>query len=91
MLQLEEFMDIQKLYHDSVTITKIARRVARDRKTVRKYLEQEPRPYQPEPQSWKVDAYRAHLRERWKQGVQNGSRLFREIRKRGYGGVATRR
>jgi transposase len=45
MLRLEEFMEIQKLYHDGVSITEIARRLARDRKTVRKYLREAPQAY----------------------------------------------
>lgn len=89
MLRLEEFMDVQKLYHDGVSISEIARRLARDRKTVRKYLHQAPQPYQRPPREWKIDAYRAYLRERWEQGVFNASRLFREITKRGYSGGYT--
>jgi transposase len=89
MLRLEEFMEIQKLYHDGVSITEIARRLARDRKTVRKYLREAPQAYQRKPRKWKIEAYRAWLRERWEQGVHNASRLFREIQKRGYGGGYT--
>jgi hypothetical protein len=29
MLQLEEFMEVQKLFHDGVSITEIARRLAK--------------------------------------------------------------
>jgi transposase len=71
MLQLEECMEIRKLYHDGVTISEIARRFARDRKTVRKYLQQAPQPYQRPPRKWKIDDYRAYLRERWEKGVTN--------------------
>lgn len=89
MLQLEEFMEIQKLYHDGVSISELARRLQRDRKTVRKYLHETPRPYQRASRPWKVDAHRAWLRERWEQGVRNAGRLFRELRKRGYEGGYT--
>ena len=89
MLRLEEFMEIQKLYHDGVSITAIARRLAVDRKTVRKYLHEAPRAYQRKPKEWKIDAHRSYLRERWEQGVHNGCRLFREIQKRGYQGCYT--
>ncbi len=34
MLRLEEFMDIRKLYQDGVSVSEIARRLGRDRKTV---------------------------------------------------------
>jgi len=89
MLRLEEFMDIQKLYQDGVSVAEIARRTGRDRKTVRKYLAQPPRPYERRPSGWKIDGYRAYLRERWEQGVQNAQRLFGEIQKRGYFGCYT--
>lgn len=89
MLRLEEFMDIRKLYQDGVGISEIARQLGCDRKTVRKYLEETPRPYRRPPRAWKVDAYRAWLRERWEQGVRNAGRLYRELRKRGYEGGYT--
>jgi len=89
MLRLEEFMEIQKLHHDGVSITEIGRRLALDRKTVRKYLREAPRTYQRPPRGWKVDAWRGFLRERWEQGVHNAQRLFSEIQKRGYDGGYT--
>ena len=39
--------------------------------------------------AWKIDPFRAYLRERWEQGVENASRLFREMQKRGYAGCIT--
>lgn len=89
MLRLEEFMVIQKLHHDGVSITEIGRRLALDRKTVRKYLHEAPRPYQRKPKGWKIDPWRGYLRERWEQGVRNAQRLFSEIHKRGYDGCYT--
>ena len=64
MLRLEGFMEIQKLHHDGVSITEIARQLNLVRKTVRKYLRQAPREYERKPKSWKVDPFRAYLRER---------------------------
>ena len=89
MLRLEEFMEIRELYHDGVSVSAIARQLGRDRKTVRKYLQEAPQPYQRAARAWKVDAYRGWLRERWEHGVRNASRLFRELRKRGYDGGYT--
>jgi transposase len=89
MLRLEEFMEIQKLHHDGVSISEIGRRLALDRKTVRKYLHEAPRPYQRKAKRWKIDAWRGYLRERWEQGVRNAYRLFGEIQKRGYEGCYT--
>jgi transposase len=56
---------------------------------VRKYLKEAPRGYERKPKSWKIDGWRAFLRERWEQGVHNASRLFLEIQKRGYEGGLT--
>src|ERR1700686_5880085 len=64
MLRLEGFMEIQKLHHDGLSVSEIARRLNLDRKTVRKYLRQAPREYERKPKSWKVDPFRAYLRER---------------------------
>lgn len=83
MLRLEDFMEIQKLHHDGWSVTEIARHLDIDRKTVRKYLKQAAREYERQPKSGKADPWRVYLRERWEQGVHNGSRLFLEIRKRG--------
>ena len=89
MLRLEDFMEIQKLHHDGLSVSEIARHLDLDRKTVRKYLKEAPRKYEREPKSWKLDPWSAYLRERWEQGVHNASRLFLEIRKRGYAGCLT--
>ena len=89
MLRLEDFMEIQKLHHDGWSVTEIARQLDIDRKTVRKYLKQAPREYERQAKSWRIDPWRAYLRERWEQGVHNASRLFGEMRKRGYDGCYT--
>ena len=89
MLRLEGFMEIQKLHHGGVSVSEIARQLNLDRKTVRKYLRQAPREYERKPKKWKVDPFRAYLRERWECGVMNASRLFVDIQKRGYAGGVT--
>ena len=86
MLRLEGFMEIQKLRHDGLSVSEIGRQLNMDRKTVRKYLGQAPRAYQRKPKDWKIDPFRAYLRERWELGIQNA---FTEIRKRGYAGCET--
>ncbi len=77
-------MEIQKLHHDGVSVSEIARQLDMDRKTVRKYLKQAPGGYERKPKSWQVDPYRAYLRERWELGVHNASKLFVELGKRVY-------
>jgi transposase len=89
MLRLEDFMEIQKLHHDGLSVSEIARQMNVDRKTVRKYLRQAPGKYERKLKSWKLDPWRAYLRDRWEQGVHNASRLFLEMQKRGYEGCLT--
>ncbi|MEO6965654.1 MAG: hypothetical protein ABI076_07115 [Acidobacteriaceae bacterium] len=61
----------------------------RDRKTGTEVPAGSAREYELPPKSWKIDPWRAWLRERWEQGVHNASRLFGEMRKRGYDGCYT--
>ena len=61
-------MDVRKLYQDGVSISAMARQLGRDRKTVRKYLEEAPQPYRRGQREWKVDGHRAWLRERAASG-----------------------
>src|ERR1700736_214470 len=89
MVRLEGFMDIQKLHHDGVSVSEIARQLNMDGKTVRKYLRQAPRAYERKAKKWKIDSFRTYLRERWELGVHNAARLFSEIHKRGYAGGIT--
>lgn len=90
MLGLEDWMDIRSLHQQGLSVSEIARREGVDRKTVRKYLHEAPREYRRKPKRWKIDPFRVYLRERWEQGVENASRLFRELQKNGYTGVLRR-
>lgn len=89
MLGLEDWMDIRSLHQQGLSVSEIARREGVDRKTVRKYLRETPHAYQRKRKAWKIDTFRSYLRERWEQGVENASRLFRELQKNGYTGCAT--
>jgi len=87
MLNLEGFMNIRDLKQQGLSISAIGRELDMDRKTVRKYLDEQPQPYKREhPAPCKIDPYRVFLRERWEQGVHNASKLVDEVRGRGYAG-----
>jgi transposase len=87
MLTLEGFMNVKDLKQQGLSVSAIAEQLDLDRKTVRKYLVAPPQPYQRrEPMPAKIEPYRAFLRERWEQGVHNASKLWQEIRGRGYPG-----
>ena len=76
MLRLEGFMEIQKLHHDGLSVSEIARRLSMDRKTMRKYLKQAPARYERQPKGWEVNPWRSYTRERWEQGVENANRRW---------------
>lgn len=87
MLNLEGFMNIRDLKHQGWSVSAIAEQLSLDRKTVRRYLLEQPQPYKRDkPAASKIDPHRAYLRERWEQGVQNAHKLLDEIRGRGYQG-----
>ena len=84
-------MNIAELKQQGLSVSDIARRLDLDRKTVRKYVEQPPQPYQrQQPVPCKINPYRSYLRERWEQGVHNSRKLLHEIQERGYGGGYSR-
>lgn len=82
-------MNIRSLHQHGLTVSEIGRQVGMDRKTVRKYLRETSREYRRKPKEWKADSYRSYLRERWEQGAENASRLFRELQKKGCAGCST--
>lgn len=91
MVGLEEWMNILQLHQQGVSISEIARRTGRDRKTIRKYLQEPRRPPQrvtPRRAS-KLDPYKDYLLKRWDEGVSNAAKLLDEIRSRGYPGSYT--
>jgi len=87
MLNLEGFMNVRDLKQKGWSVSAIAEQLDLDRKTVRKYLLEQPQPYKREhPAPCKIDPYRPYLRERWENGVHNASKLWEEVRGRGYAG-----
>jgi transposase len=87
MLTLEGFMSVRDLKQNGWSVSAIAEQLDLDRKTVRKYLLEAPRPYERQnPTAAKIDPYRSFLRERWEQGVHNARKLLVETRARGYPG-----
>ena len=84
---------ILDLHRQGLSVSAIARQTGIDRKTVRKYIERglEAPSYGPrKPQAAVIDPFAGYLRDRVKTypGL-TGSRLFREIKERGYVGGCT--
>lgn len=82
---------IKELYRTGVSISAIARRTGRDRKTIRRIilrpLKLAPTLRRPRKQrARKLDPYIAYLEQRIQDGVLNAEKLFTEIRAQGYPG-----
>lgn len=91
MLRLEDWMDLKDLQKQGLPISQIARRMGRDRKTVRKYLnnKQPPQSKQRKKKPSKLDQFKKYLHSRMGQGVFNCSKLLDELKSQGYvGGVS---
>ena len=93
VIKLRETIMILDLHQQGLTVSAISRQTGIDRKTVRKYIERglEAPAYGPrKPRATVIDPFASYLRERIKSypGL-TGSRLFRELRERGYTGGYT--
>ncbi len=89
MLTLEERFMIKDLYRKGVSISEIARRTGRDRKTIR-HIVTTPLAAPPatprKPRPRKIDPYVPYLTGRIEEGVLNARKLYGEIRRQGYPG-----
>ena len=91
MLDVEERFVIRELHREGVSISEIARRTQRDRKTVRQVIngslapERKPRARRKR----KIDPYIPYLLERIEAGVLNARKLYGEIIELGYPGKET--
>jgi len=93
MVNLGEAMRILELHREGLTISAIAERTGKDRKTVRKYIRRglEAPNYKPRmPRPGVMDPYLCYVKERISTFPElTASRLLREIRELGYAGGRT--
>lgn len=93
MVQLGELVMILDLHRQGLSVTAIARQLSLDRKTVRRYIARglEPPAYTPRPpREHRLDPFTPYLRERVAAyPALTGSRLWRELKERGYTGGYT--
>ena len=88
MLKVEERFMIKEMGQQGLSISEIARRSRRDRKTVRRILTE---PVIAErkgrrKRARKIDPYVPYLKRRIELGVMNAQKLYEEIKKQGYAG-----
>lgn len=89
MLALEERFMIREMYRKGVSISEIARRTGRDRKTIRQAINAPDlsSPKQPrQVKACKIDPYTPYLEQRIAEGVLNARKLYGEILAQGYPG-----
>jgi transposase len=93
VVNLEEAMRILELHREGLTISAIAERTGKDRKTVRKYIRRGlaiPSYQSRTPRARVMDPYLCYVKERVTTFPElTASRLLREIRELGYGGGRT--
>jgi transposase len=86
--RLERYQQVVALFDGGHSQRDISRELGMNRKTIQRWLrrdefpERKP-PHRPPP---KVNAFAEYLQQRWNDGCHNASRLYREIRAKGYGG-----
>ncbi len=88
---LEDIFMIKELKQKGWTLTAIAEETGYDRKTIRKYLNQEKLPQATKRKSRgsKLDPYKSYILARIKEGTTNCAVLLEEIQKLGYEGKST--
>lgn len=94
MVKNGEFFVIHDMKRRGMKISEIAEELGRDRKTVRKWLEQgEPQSYhRTVSKSSVIESFATYILQRMQEGCVNAVVLLDEIRQQGYqGGVTTLR
>lgn len=83
---------IKDMYRKGVSMSEIARRTGRDRKTIRQIVTAPRLPVAPaprKPKPWKIDPYILYLEQRMEEGVLNARKLSGELVNLGYPGGET--
>src|SRR5258708_8925346 len=89
MLALEERFMIREMYRKGISISEIARRTRRDRKTIRQIVNApDLAPAKPSRQVkvCKIDPYAPYLEQRMCEGILSARKLYGEILAKGYPG-----
>lgn len=87
MLRSGETLEIRQMYADGLSISEIARRTGRDRKTIRKWLRTNamPKPVRRKRRSI-LDPFKSFILEQMQKGVTNASKMLYLLQQRGFRG-----
>lgn len=82
------FESVKTMRAEGFSQNEIARQLKLGVKTVRKYSRLETCPFYPQgcTRSSKINPYRAYLEQKWQEGQQNATQLWRQIQKEGFSG-----
>ena len=86
--RLERYEQVMALFRAGHSQAEISRQVGIERKTVRRWLRRGEFPERKPPlrRPPKVNEFAAYLEQRWNEGCHNATRLYQEIRAKGYAG-----
>jgi transposase len=86
--RLERYQQVVALFQAGRSQRDIARELNMTRKTIRRWLRRGEFPERKPPHRApaKVTEFAEYLEQRWKEGCHNASRLYHELRQKGYGG-----
>lgn len=87
MLRSGEILDLREMYEQGLSISEMARRTGRDRKTIRKWVTSQGLPKKRKRQvGSKLDPFKPFILERMQKGVTNAAKMLRLLQERGYTG-----
>ena len=86
--RLERYEQVVALFHSGQSQAAISRALGIGRKTIRRWLRRGEFPERKPPHRRppKVNEFADYLQQRWNEGCHNASRLYQEIRQKGYQG-----
>jgi len=86
--RLERYQQVIDLFNAGQSQAAISRELGIQRKTIRRWLRQKQFPERKAPHCRvpKVNQFADYLQQRWNEGCHNASRLYQEIREKGYAG-----
>ncbi|HLO04690.1 MAG TPA: IS21 family transposase [Symbiobacteriaceae bacterium] len=80
-------MDIRQMYEDGLSISEIARRTGKDRKTIRTWIQRDDLPKRRKRSSSSIlDPFKPFIQKKMRVGVVNAAKMFRLLKEQGYTG-----
>jgi transposase len=87
VLRSGEILDIRQMYQDGLSITEIARRTGKDRKTIRKWVQRDDLPKRQKRSSYSIlDPFKPFIQKKMRAGVLNAAKMCRLLKEQGYTG-----